>query len=450
MKTPNPHHLLTRRFIAVSAAAILSVALTVQAAPPEGSPFAMPQPAFFGQVRPRTELDHKALYDTSANKSLMNTHVRTRLGFTATPSLNVQLKVELQDTRVFGTSPSVGGLPHTASIGNRQGVDLLQGYIAVNEGPVTVALGRQKMQLGAGRYLSTLEWHPYSRAFDGLSANWSMENADLTAFTYVVSDSITNTGGAAPTKAATGDRLLLSGLHYNRQINENLTVEGSLIYDQSRLRTAYSGDSSTSYDLYYLGQRVVGKAGMFTYEEEFIYQMGKVRYGAEKNSAAWQLALRAGIALPKLKANIGVDAMSGDQDATDGDNNLYRANYNFGHAYFGWMDYFLANPRWGIIDYRADINAPVWKGETRSATLIAQYHYFTPQNAPSGSDKPYGQEIDAEIHLSLYPRSNIVLGAGVFLPGDNASRIAPAVAKLGAGQSDSPGYFFYFMPVFNF
>jgi hypothetical protein len=424
--------------------------MLAHAAPPEGSPFSMPQPAFFGQVRPRTEIDHKALRDTAANKSLMNTHVRTRLGFSATPSLNVQLKVELQDTRVFGTEPSGAGVPHTASVGNRMGVDLLQGYIAVTEGPVTVALGRQKMQLGAGRYLSTLEWHPYSRAFDGLSANWSMENADLTAFTYVVSDSITNTGGTAPTKAATSDRLLLSGLHYNRQINENLTVEGSLIYDQSRLRTAYSGDSSTSYDLFYIGQRVVGKAGMFTFEEEFIYQAGSIDYGVSRTSAAWQLALRAGIALPKIKANIGVDAMSGDNDATDDKNTLYRANYNFGHAYFGWMDYFLANPRFGIIDYRADINAPVWKGETRSATLIAQYHYFTPQNAPSGMDKPFGQEIDAELHLSLYPRSNIVIGAGVFLPGENAFRIAPGVAKLAANQNDSPGYFFYFMPVFNF
>jgi Alginate export len=433
---PSPRLFNSRTGLALAAAALLATAAS--AAPPEGSAYTLPQPAFFGQVRPRTELDHKGLYDTSSNKTLMSTHLRTRLGFTATPSLAVQLKVELQDTRVFGSEP--GSPPHAASVGNRQGVDLLQGYIAVTEGPVTTVLGRQKMQLGAGRYLSTLEWHPYSRAFDGLSANWSMENADLTAFTFVVSDSAAT---------AVGDRLVLSGLHYNRQMSENLTVEVSGFHDQSRLRTAYSGDSSTRYDLLVLGQRVVGKAGMFTYEEEFMYQAGKIHYaGKSKNSAAWQLGLRAGVALPKLKANIGVDAMSGDDDATDDKNTMWRANYNFGHAYFGWMDYFLANPRFGVIDYRADVSAPVWKGETRSATLLAQYHYFTPQNAPSGADKPYGQEVDAELHLSLYPRSNIVLGAGVFLPGDNASRL-PA-AKLAAGQKDGPGYFLYFMPVFNF
>jgi hypothetical protein len=433
---------LTPLSLALCAAAVL------HAAPPEASPYAVPQPAFFGQVRPRTELDHKAIADTSANKSLMNTHVRTRLGFLATPSLNVEIKVELQDTRVIGSETSAPNAPHTASTGSLAGVDLLQGYVAVQEGPVKVALGRQKMQLGAGRYLSTLEWSPYSRAFDGLSANWSMENADLTAFSFLVKDSATATAGATPTQAATGDRLLLSGLHYNRKVGDNLTVEASAFYDQSRLRTVYSGDSSTSYDLYYLGQRTQGVYGMFAFEEEVLWQAGKIRYNGTKNSAAWQVALRAGIVLPKVKANVGVDAMSGDDDQTDDSYTTYRANYYFAHAYFGWMDYFVANPRYGVVDYRADVDALLWKGETRSATLKAQYHYFTPQNAPAGDDDPYGQEIDAELHLSLYPKSNIVIGAAAFVP--DASSYKLAAAKIARSKPNETGWFLYFMPTFNF
>jgi hypothetical protein len=138
-------------------------------------------------------------------------------------------------------------------------VDLLQGYVAVQEGPVKVVLGRQKMQLGAGRYMSTLEWAPYSRAFDGLSANWSMENADLTAFTFLVKDSISNTGAGVQTAVATGDRLLLTGLHYNRKIGDNLTVEFSAFNDNSNLRTIVGADTTMSYNLYYLGQRTQGK-----------------------------------------------------------------------------------------------------------------------------------------------------------------------------------------------
>src|SRR5690606_460979 len=104
MKTPSADSSSVRGH-RLAVVALLSVAAVLHAAPPEGSPYTTPQPAFFGQVRPRTEIDHKALYDTSANKALMNTHLRTRLGFTATPSLNVEVKVEIQDTRVFGSEP---------------------------------------------------------------------------------------------------------------------------------------------------------------------------------------------------------------------------------------------------------------------------------------------------------------------------------------------------------
>jgi hypothetical protein len=447
MKTPTTRIPVLMR--AALAAALCAAG--AYATPPEGSPYTVPQPAFFGQVRPRTELDHKAMYDTSINKALMSTHLRTRLGFVATPSLNVEIKVEFQDTRVFGTETGAAGAPHTASTGNLKGLDLLQGYIAVQEGPVKTVLGRQKMQLGAGRFLSTLEWAPYSRSFDGISANWSMESGDLTAFSFLVSDSTNATTGTAQTKPATSDRLLLSGLHYNRKINDMLTAEAGLFHDQSRLLTVYSGDTSTRYDLVTISERVVGKFNIFTFEEEVLYQMGKMTRTVSRDVAAWQIALRAGIALPKVKANIGVDAMSGDDDQTDDAYNTYRANYYFAHAYFGWMDYFVANPRYGVVDYRADVDALVWQGETRTASFKGQYHYFTPQKAPSGTDKPYGQEIDAELHLGLYPKSNIVIGAGVFLPGDGAYKLAGGVAKLtSAAQNTAPGYFFYFMPTFNF
>jgi hypothetical protein len=231
-------------------------------------------------------------------------------------------------------------------------------------------------------------------------------------------------------------------------VGENLTVEASGFYDQSRLRTVYSGDSSTSYDLFYLGQRTQGTFGMFAFEEEVLWQGGTIRYKGSKNSSAWQIALRAGIVLPTVKANIGLDAMSGDDDQTDDNYTTYRANYYFAHHYFGWMDYFVSNPRYGVVDYRADVEALLWKGETRSATLKGQYHYFTPQNAPSGADDPYGQEVDAEIHLSLYPKSNIVIGAAAFVPDASAYKLP--VAKLGSANPNENGWFVYFMPVFNF
>jgi len=53
------------------------------------------------------------------------------------------------------------------------------------------------------------------------------------------------------------------------------------------------------------------------------------------------------------------------------------------------------------------------------------------------------------LHLTgVYPKSNLVFGAGVFIPGDGAYQLA--AAKLKAGQSTQPGLYLYFMPIFNF
>jgi len=432
-------------------AALAALVTLSQATPPPESPFAIPQPPFFGQVRTRTELDNKAMTDTSVNKTLLSTQLRTRLGFLATPSEKVEIKVELQDIRTLGSEPNpTVNAQQTASTGNAKGVDLLQGYIAVQEGPVKVALGRQKMTLGAGRYMSTLEWSPTSRAFDGISANWAVAGGDLTGLVFLVRDTLTSTTTTPSTAAATDDRLILSGLHYNIKLNDNLTAEASIFYDKSTVPNVYSGDTLRRYDLVYLGQRSAGLFGLFSYEEEILWQAGTAQTvsGTKLTSAAYQLALRAGIVLPKVKANLGLDLMSGDDNASDKKTTLYRANYYFAHAYYGWMDYFVNNPKYGVVDYRADVDAMLWQGETQTIALKGQYHYFTPQKAPSGQDDAYGQEVDAELHLGLYPKSNIILGAGVFLPGGSAYKLA--AAKLSATANDKTGYFVYFMPTFNF
>jgi hypothetical protein len=344
--------------------------------------------------------------------------------------------------RNLGSEPSAAATSaQTATIGNAKGVDLLQGYVAVKEGPVKVALGRQKMQLGAGRFLSTLEWSPTSRAFDGVAGNWSEGPGDLTAFYFLVRDT---------SATVVNDHLALMGLNYDRKLNDDLTADAAVFYDQSELRNAYGGSLLKNYDLVYLDERLQGKFGLLAFEEEFIWQAGGGRdtTGRKLTSAAFQGALRAGVALPRIKASLGLDVMSGDSKPGDAKTTTYRANYYFAHAYFGWMDYFVSNPAYGVMDYRADADALLWQKEGRSASLKAQYHYFTPQDAPSGADDPYGQEIDAELHLGLYPKSDLVLGAAAFLGDKSASRL-PA-AKLAAGQKDQTGWFLYFMPVFDF
>src|SRR3954471_11099324 len=99
-------------------------ALPAFAAVPPESPYSAPQPPFYGQVRTRTEYDVKAMADTSTKKGLLNSQLRTRLGFVAVPSPAVEVKVEVQDVRVYGSEPNGALNPSSATVGNRAGVDL--------------------------------------------------------------------------------------------------------------------------------------------------------------------------------------------------------------------------------------------------------------------------------------------------------------------------------------
>ncbi len=429
----------------------LSLGLAWAAAPSE-SPYSAPQPPFYGQVRTRTEYDIKGMADTTTKKALLNTQLRTRLGFVAVPSPAVEIKVEVQDVRYMGSEPAAPYNPASATTGNKTGVDLSQGYVAVEEGIFKTALGRQKMSLGSGRFLSTLEWSPTSRVFDGWSANLNLDPGNLTALAYLIRDS---------SNTLVKDHDVLTGLYYSHQITPDIVAEAYGFYDQARQPTVYAGDTASNADLMYYGERVAGKVSLFAFEEEFIYQGGELNMRGNKTSMAFQLATRAGVVMGNYKANVGVDMMSGDDTPGDDEIHTYRANYYFAHNLYGWMDYFVANPKYGVVDYRADGDFGFLPGPTGNPRISfkPQYHYFMPQSAPSGADDPYGQEFDAEVHVAWFPKSNIVLGAGLFLPDNSAWKLpaasqaftgAPAAKLLNKDTKKEAGYFLYFMPTFNF
>lgn len=433
----------------IRTALVLSAAPLLAAPPPE-SPFSTPQPAFYGQVRPRLELDHKALADTA--HSFSRTLLRSRLGFTAVTSEFSEVRVEIQDARVLGSEPAAGANQPSATTGNAKGVDLTQGYGALEflfgeDMALKTAVGRMKMSLGAGRFLSTLEWSATARQLDGVASNFRKASLDVTGFAFMIRDTSTATAPVFDAYHA------LYGLYGSLPVLDTLLqAEAGVFYDRSRMRTSYptSPVATDNYDLWYLDGRIFGKAGFVAWEQELLWQGGEAlsQAGIGLSSAAFYSASRIGIVLPAGKLNLGVDIMSGD-DKDDDELTQYRPNYYFGHAYFGWMDYFVSNPRYGVIDWRVDADVPLgdW------GALKPQYHFFQPQKGKDVAGRsldPYGHEIDAEIHVTRIPKTLLVFGAGVFLPGDGAYLLGTPVKLGGPTASTAPGYFFYVMPTFNF
>lgn len=429
---------------------IASVAL---ASPPAESPFAPSTPGASGQIRLRSEANHKSLADSShtAGYSLL----RSRLAWYATPNPLVEARIELQDARILGSEPHVGKNIPSSTIGNSKGVDLTQGY-GLLKFPVwagdtaKLALGRMKMSLGSGRYLSTLEWSPTARSFDGIAAETGIHGADLAAFAFQIRDT---TNYASP--KANGSHAALMGLWSSLPAFAGgaLAVEGGVFYELNRIDSAAVAGAvvpTTASDLVTLDLRVSGKAGMFVYEQEGLLQMGESYSPAKKGDVdhfAWFSASRVGVVQPWGKVNLGLDAMSGDGEPQDGTVTQYLASYWFAHQYFGWMDYFGANPRYGVVDVRIDADIPLGA----SLSFKPQAHWFLPQ---VGTDKgesldSYGKEFDAELVIKSFPKTAIVLGAGIFLPDDGASMLGTS-GLASPKVDDAPGWFLYFSPIINF
>lgn len=435
---------------------LLALASGALAAAPAESPFSQPQPPFYGQVRPRMELNHKNLADTSHASAY--TTLRTRIGFMAVPSQWSEVKVEIQDTRILGGEPGANNSPAATSVGNAKGVDLTQGYGALEfligeESSLKLALGRMKMSLGAGRFLSTLEWSPTARQFDGLAANFRTGPYNVTGFAFQTKD--TTSYGNTLTGGANDQYANLTGLYASIPlVGDSVLVEAGAFYEMNRLpgKIPAFADSFNNSDVITLDARAVGKFGIFTTEQEFLYQTGESNSATKKSNmdhAAWFVSSRVGIAHELGKANIGIDAMSGDGDGKDSTINQYRASYWFAHHYFGWMDYFVNNPVYGVVDYRVDFDIPVGT----IGAFKPQYHYFTPQIGTDGgrSLEPYGQELNAEFHLTMFPKTNLVFGAGAFLAGEGAWRLGAGPSGLASEKVDrADSYFVYFQPVFNF
>ncbi len=368
-----------------------------------------------GQVRVRSEFNSKQFTNKGAGDAVEKdgsfSHLlRTRFGITATPSEKVTIKVEAQDGRVFGSEPeAVPGVSHTATLGNSKGIDLHQAYVDLLLGDVSIKLGRQKTKLGSQRFLSSLEWHNVARVFDGVT----VKAGGLTALSYVVQDA----AGADNSK-------ILSGLFWSKK-----KVLDLLSYDAYAF---YEKDQEEITDIVWVGERIALEHPMIIAEEEFIFQTGEA---GDNSVSGYYLATRAGAKLGKHSVTIGYDVMTGQEDGEG----KYLNKYTFAHAYFGWMDRFIVNPAKGVQDIRLDAKLGVHK----KATIKIGAHYLLEHSDGSakgetgGDTNAYGTELNSEVHLKLFPKSKIVVGASYFIADDK---------QVDAANSS----YLYIMPIFNF
>lgn len=431
-----------------------------------------------GQIRTRYELFDPFSYSTAGlNQADDYVLLRTRLGATFLLHPKLSVRIQIQDSRIWGeegaataTSP-VGSA--TTSIDN---VDLHQAYVDVNhlfedtlgQGTMSFRLGRQELSYGDQRLVSPLDWSNIARAWDALKIVIDPPGAPggfkLDLFASVIRDTASANTGGGPVATAVNDLDSRQGFHGLYASFEDLHIaEGWTFQDpggaalpvlrphQLDLYAFYrdlSDDAFTAedgkrgnVDEVTLGFRFAGKAlttqqgAGLDYSAELVGQVGKF---AGDDLLAYGYALTGGyttvlssLDATKLRLGIEYDYGSGDDDPNDGDHGTFDPLFPFGHNYQGIQDTFSwKNGQ----DLAAKVEVALPKA-LRIPQVEVQYHAFwlsedrdgwfnaglaQIRRDPTGSAGSFvGTELDVTFKYVLVETyATIWAGYARFFPGD--------------------------------
>lgn len=376
-----------------------------QEAPADSSEIRYPILKVDGQVRLRGEADGRTA-DVDPDFAVLS---RVRVGLNAALDEWIDVYVQIQDARAWGTETN------TLLDASADALDMHQGYVDLGSRPsFTARLGRQEMKLADERLLGSVDWSNTGRPFDGARLMGEADRITWTAFWMTIVER---------------DSLLVVGL--NPQLNQGINDDGWLIGGfgstsfgdvNAELTGLYDRDALTD-ESYTLNLRLHGRTGIMLYEAAGAYQFGPDR-------SAWFGSGRAGVALGETTLAVQLDALSGNGETDNGEENAFRTLYATNHKFYGFMDYFLAPglqlDRAGLVD---GILRGSWKASP-DKTLRLDLHRFATQREREGR-RALGTELDLIGVWTPANPAHLLAGFGVFVPEQLATELLPA---FGEGQ----------------
>jgi len=324
------------------------------------------------------------------------------------------------------------------------GSDFLNLFVDVKLGeyadkPIYARVGRQELNFGSQRLVSTLDWANTRRTFQGASAYRNGEKWDSQVFW--VQPVIPNfnkldqpdtqqtfAGGYLNYRPAKGQSVELYNYAY---VNNNAVVQGGLQRGNSSINT--------------IGARYTGDKNSVLWDVEAAGQFGRV---AGQNAAAGMATAGLGYNLKDVAWNptfwAYYDYATGDGSPNSGQYNTFNQLFPFGHYYLGWAD--LVG-RQNI----QDINFHAYLYPTKWLTFWTQYHIFQLANAKdalyntagnvSRLDRTgraggnVGQELDFIMNFHLTKHSDVLAGYSHLFAGSFIKNTAPAAQKDGFDSS---------------
>lgn len=395
-----------------------------------------------GSVRVRLEDKNDFQFDPARNgndDNFLLSQVRFHLAWQASRSLSAFF--EFQDARVAGEEFINQDARPNIFVDE---LDIFyQGYLSWKFGesgnyPAELIVGRQKINLGIQRLVSSLEWVNTARIVDGFRLRLGSDEKRIldifgTKLVPIDPDGFNDHND-------TGNRLFDSefgGIYF--------TDKDSVPNSRYELYGLYRRQDDFDDRVITLGGRIAFARGRYDFDAEIARQTGDFG-GLDQDAEMAHFAF--GYTVPAWKNSrfgIAYNYGSGDDDPTDGDHETFDNLYPLNHAFYGYMDFFALQNLTNL-----ELNYKVGVG--RNGTLKVAYHDFhlveedtdAWYNAGAGVfraapltnvDSEAGQEVDVTYKFSLLDgRLGLLAGYSHFDPGDR-------ITDTGS-PGESANYFF--------
>ena len=350
----------------------------------------------FGQVtidaefRPRTEFRqgfNQPLADSL--KPGFITLQRTRLNFNYSGSL-LNARITLQDSRVFGETDTKQ--PSTATSG---GVSIYEAWTEVLLfSGVSIKIGRQGVQFEDGRLFAYSPWSNTGNSHDLMQLIYNTKgfNARL-GFAYN-NQKAYNADSSYYNVSKTYKQLAF--LHLSKNLMPGFDIS---------LLGISEGFNTSKIDLELYHRYTLG--GTLKLEKEGVpltalltgyYQTGKS--SATVNLDAFMMALKATYTFtPTIDAVAGFDYFSGSESTLEASstNTFNKLPYGTNHAFYGYMEYWGALPKGGLIKYFAGTNLKFTKKLSSGVT----WYGFSLDKAMTVSSTEVKGSIGSELDVAF-------------------------------------------------
>ncbi len=245
---------------------------------------------------------------------------------------NLDLFMELQDSRVFGESLS--GFPSVNENVRNQpfadNLDIHQFYWKYKQNNLSLKFGRPKFNLGDKRLVASLEWANTARVHDGIRATYTP--SDKRSIDFFIS------------RLVSVDPMKLNGQSFSNNRYFDSEFHGAYVTDkETSSETAlhywwfYRSNSDFNDKVHTLGIRSITPFGAWTFDAQGGLQTGEF---SGLDHVAGYLSLHLTRQLDSASLSFGYNYATGDDDPTDNEHQTFDNLYPLNHAYYGFMDLF--------------------------------------------------------------------------------------------------------------